>query len=271
MPVPGDGSQEPFVVHRGRPSRPRPPEGGPRGSAPTRAARGAGAAGQKGGRGQERAHRQPPATHDAPDLTPAGDREISSGASPAASSVGSVPAARPHRSSGPGAAGHQPARVRAAIVSAHAPPGSGHTGPPGGPYPSGADRPPAPPAPGPRPAPPVAPAAPAPATPPLAPGRIGWRPHHRPRRRRPPPGPPAPPRAAPAAPPSAPPHAPTSPTGRPIPPPPGGPPRSVTGKPIPPPPGSGGRVRRPVLRPVRAAPAGTGDEPARRAPGCPTR
>ncbi|MGD0391665.1 MAG: translation initiation factor IF-2 [Acidimicrobiales bacterium] len=55
------------------------------------------------------------------------------------------------------------------------------------------------------------------------------------------PRPPGPAVGGPTTPPSAPVHAPTSASGRPIPPPPGGPPRSVTGKPIPPPPGTGGR------------------------------
>ncbi len=53
MPVPRDGGQEPLVVHRGRPSRPRPSEGGSGGPSPTGPARGAGTTGEEGRRHEE--------------------------------------------------------------------------------------------------------------------------------------------------------------------------------------------------------------------------
>ena len=158
--------------------------------------------------------------------------------------VAPAPAPRPAPAPAPTPAPAAPAAPVAPAAPAAAAPAPAPVAPapvaPPAPAPAAPAAAPAP-APGPAPAPtaPVAPAAapaaaaPAAAAPAAAPGA--------------PATPAAPAAAAPAAagapprPASAPARPPTSPSGKPIPPPPGGPPRSITGKPIPPPPGAGGR------------------------------
>ncbi len=167
----------------------------------------------------------------APDLTPKSDGGVATpdgdgtGASPA------PPSAPPVKRSGARLITSRPASEQPAAAAPARVPAPMTPAPPA----------PAPAAPvAPAPAPPSTPVAPAAAAPAPAPARPA--PPSAPTTPAPP-RPPAPAQAGgpPSSPPSAPTHAPTSSSGRPIPPPPGGPPRSVTGKPIPPPPGTGGR------------------------------
>jgi hypothetical protein len=142
VPVPRDGRQEPLVVHRGRPGRPRPTEGRPRGPPAAGAARGTGRAGQddrrheEGRRQKGRGRPQPGA-----DPEPRSHHPGRTGSGPGHRRRPAVgPAFHPVDPAGEAdrdPAGHQPARLRAG-TAATGPDSGGSSAPGRGSGPTGA-------------------------------------------------------------------------------------------------------------------------------------
>jgi translation initiation factor IF-2 len=184
---------------------------------------------------------------------------------PAEPHVAPVPPARPLPTS-PAAAGTAPATL--------APPAGTRPLPPRPPVPAATPAPagtralpPRPPVPAAAPAPSgpstTRPQGPPSPRPPAAPPSIGQRPTQRPGGAVTRPGAPGGPAQRPAqAPGQRPPRPPLSPSGKPVPPPPGRPPLGPSGRPIPPPPGMGGRRPPPAPGSRPAYPPRTGGRPA---------